>query len=201
MKWKKYVLGLAIASMCYMPSLANSYEEAMSVTQDLGLAYTFYLGMYNSDLEAQMDSLPDWKKENRGLEISRDICYTRTLEDGTEEKFIIWGVRPGSYLKTFRISFYMKTPGEAAKVYYQTMAKLRRSYGNPVDHRSDTTGESASYYFNRGPNHTHDIYTISYVKKSNWVGVVRDRYTYEDSTEYKHMMWEKNRDKYGICGN
>ena len=44
MKWKKYVLGLALAAMCYVPSFANSFDEAMAVTEDLKVAYTFYIG-------------------------------------------------------------------------------------------------------------------------------------------------------------
>lgn len=82
MKWKKYVLGLAVATMCYVPSFANSFDEAMAVPEDPRVAYTFYIGMNADDVEEAMDALPDWAKR---VESFRNIFYTRTLEDGTKE--------------------------------------------------------------------------------------------------------------------
>lgn len=196
MNIKKIVATLLVAGACYMPAWANGVEEALAVTADPDVAYTFYLGMDTWQIEEDMDGLPGWTKRSEGFQKLRNIFYKRTLEDGTVEQIVFNNVKPNDVLTHFNISFAMKKPGEAAKVYFQAMAKLRKIYGNPRTHEADTTRESSGFDLDGG----HLLYGIGYNKKENTFYVNRYYYDVEGIAAYKQMVKERYGDRFGICG-
>lgn len=194
MKWKKYVLGLAVAAMCYVPSFANGFDEAMAVAEDPGVAYTFYLGMNTDEVEAAMDALPDWNKRvEKGVKSLRNLHYTRTLEDGTVQEISLPNFKRGAALKEYHIHFTTKTVGEAAKMYFQSMAKLRKTYGNPLWHEADASGERAGYDLDGG----HLNFIVAYNKNQKTFNVVRNYFDVEGWAAYDKMVKENYGNRYG----
>lgn len=193
MKWKKYVLGLAVAAMCYVPSFANSFDEAMAVTEDPRVAYTFYIGMNADDVETAMDALPDWSKRVENFKSFRHIYYTRTLEDGTKEEICLPNVKRGEMMKEYHITFFTKTPGEAAKMYFQAMARLRKNYGAPQTHEAKPTYEDACYVLDNG----HLNVVLGYDKKEKTFGIARNYFDVEGWAAYEKMVKENYGNRYG----
>lgn len=193
MKWKKYVLGLAVAAMCYVPSFANGFDEAMAVTEDPRVAYTFYIGMNADDVEAAMDDLPDWTKRVEDFKSFRNIFYTRTLEDGTKEEICLPNFKHGAMLKEYHITFTTKTVGEAAKMYFQAMAKLRKNYGSPASHEAKVTYESAGYIFDDG----HLNVLLGYDKTMKSFGITRNFFDVEGWAAYDKMVKKNYGNRYG----
>lgn len=193
MKWKKYVLGLALAAACYMPSFANSFDEAMAVTEDPRVAYTFYIGMNSGEVEDAMDALTDWKKVVHDYKSFRELHYTRTLEDGTIEEITLPNFKRTQFLKEYHILFTTKTVGEAAKMYYQAMARLRKTYGSPTSHQATPTYEDAGYNLDDG----HLQFLIGYDKKMKSFGIARNYFDVEGWAAYEKMVKENYGNRYG----
>lgn len=168
MKWRKLFLATTIASCCYLPCMAGSLDEALAVSSDKHVAYTFYLGMDCSEAQDTMDALSDWEKSKSYDSLNTGLIYNRTLADGTVEE--IWlDTRGNRGLHDYQITFKTKTVGEAVRMFYKVRSQLKEKYGAPLHHSQDVNSEVIDY----GLDHNDDVLSISYNKKEQLFSVRR----------------------------
>lgn len=157
MNGKKILAGLLIATACYMPSFANSFDEAMAVVKDPYTVYNFYPGEYPDQIEAEMDELKDWKKiKNTDYSGCVFVRYTRTLADGVQQE-LFFNYMPEREIKFLKVTFKTKTAKEAGKMYYQALAHMKelgytpRFLHSPTSEYAsfnvDSDGNSMSLYY------------------------------------------------------
>ena len=149
--------------------------------------------MSTDEIEDAMDALPDWKKRVENFKSFRNLFYTRTLEDGIVEEIDLPNFKRGDSLKEYRIMFTTKTVGEAAKMYFQSMAKLRKTYGAPASHKADPTNEEAGYILDDG----HLNIVLGYDKKIKVFGIYRSYFDVEGWAAYEKKVKENYGNQYG----
>lgn len=129
---KTAALGVLLASAAWMPSLANGFDEAASVTSDPHVAYTLYIGKPSAESEAAFDSLPDWKKQEHVAANGGGITciYTRTLKDGTKQRV---SFPRSSKFGTYFIIMKFTTPKaeDAHQMYLDAVKRMTQEMGAP----------------------------------------------------------------------
>lgn len=121
MNGKKILAGLLIATACYMPSFANSFDEAMAVVKDPYTVYNFYPGEDPAQIEAEMDELKDWTKtKNADYNGCVFVRYKRTLADGVEQE-LFFNYMPGREIQFLKVTFKTKDAKDAGKMYFKAL--------------------------------------------------------------------------------
>ena len=140
---KTAALGVLLAGAAWMPSLANGFDEAASVTSDPQVAYTLWVGMPSADAEAAFDGLVDWTKHEHVQANGGGITvyYTRTLKDGTKQKVMF--PRSRTYGAHFiDMSFTTPKADDAYKMYQQGVKTMIQNMGQP----KSVTKRGMNYY-------------------------------------------------------
>lgn len=160
MNGKKILAGLLIATACYMPSFANSFDEAMAVVKDPYTVYNFYPGEDPAQIESEMDELKDWTKTKNQNEYTGCVFvrYTRTLQDGVEQE-LFFNYMPDREIQFLKVTFKAKTAKEVGKMYFRALEHMKKLGYKPQTIHSPTS-ENAQFYVD-SEGHSYSLYFSS----------------------------------------
>ena len=158
MNGKKILAGLLIATACYMPIFANSFDEAMAVVKDPYTVYNFYPGEDPAQIESEMDELKDWTKTKTHDQYTDCIfvTYKRTLADGVEQE-LFFNYMPRREIRFIKVTFKGQSAKEIGKMYFRALSHMKElGYSPRLMHsptsedawiRLDDDGNTLSLYY------------------------------------------------------
>lgn len=147
---RKVVLGLLLASACYMPCMAGSMDEVKTLTENPTVVYSFAPGDAPDVIVNHLKEMGGWEKVKEesfswGEEI--EVTYTRKMDDEMEETLTYTYYPKANITESIWVKFHGNSLKKAKKLYKEALKRAELMHFPKPKYDIDNSNEKGVVIF------------------------------------------------------